>query len=428
MPLKTTRFDRATLYAEVWTNPVIHVAKKYEISDVGLRKVCRRLGVPLPPLGYWARKASGQSPETASLPKWNGPTTYESSRRVDESTVLETADIEEAAEVVKQRAFEGNPKNGIVVKNDLLGCHRWVTETNRLAKKSRSIYRGLLQIWGGHHLSTDVSPNEINRALRIWSALLKGVEARGFEVALTKRLDTLQSPQDVTISVYGELMYLSLTERVRQNERELTPEEIKAQREKPGASIGERYTYTPTGILKLTVKSEFRGYTIATLVDKDNRPIDSQLNDLMITLVQSALARKAARRAREAERRQQAERDLEERRLRDIREKCLTVMHNIESLALRWERAQRLRRFADALEQGVGAADPKTASDQADDQVKWIRRGADWLDPLIRADWPEVDVVGPGYYCHQDWMKNYTELESKGIDDLLRFSDQSEDD
>jgi len=37
----------AKLYEEVWAEPVTTVAKRYGISDVALRKICRRLAVPL---------------------------------------------------------------------------------------------------------------------------------------------------------------------------------------------------------------------------------------------------------------------------------------------------------------------------------------------------------------------------------------------
>jgi hypothetical protein len=36
---KTNDFERDTLYAEVWADPVTSVARRYEISDVGLRKI-----------------------------------------------------------------------------------------------------------------------------------------------------------------------------------------------------------------------------------------------------------------------------------------------------------------------------------------------------------------------------------------------------
>lgn len=48
----TITFEREALYAEVWTDPVSTVSKRYRLSDNGLRKICKKLGVPLPPIGY----------------------------------------------------------------------------------------------------------------------------------------------------------------------------------------------------------------------------------------------------------------------------------------------------------------------------------------------------------------------------------------
>lgn len=56
-----SRYDRATLYEQVWSQPVQEVAKSYGISGVRLGKVCRKLQVPVPPRGYWARVQNGYS-------------------------------------------------------------------------------------------------------------------------------------------------------------------------------------------------------------------------------------------------------------------------------------------------------------------------------------------------------------------------------
>jgi hypothetical protein len=63
------RYNRDLLYDEVWKQPMWTLAKKYGISDVGLAKACRKLGVPLPGLGYWAKKAAGKKvPKRPPLP------------------------------------------------------------------------------------------------------------------------------------------------------------------------------------------------------------------------------------------------------------------------------------------------------------------------------------------------------------------------
>ena len=59
-------WKRDELYEEVWATPIKTLAKKYGISDVGLAIVCRKLSIPLPGRGYWARKEVGQSVEQGS--------------------------------------------------------------------------------------------------------------------------------------------------------------------------------------------------------------------------------------------------------------------------------------------------------------------------------------------------------------------------
>ena len=40
MSTETTTFERESLYKEVWAEPVRKVAKRYGLSEVGLRKIC----------------------------------------------------------------------------------------------------------------------------------------------------------------------------------------------------------------------------------------------------------------------------------------------------------------------------------------------------------------------------------------------------
>ena len=42
----------------VWETPVLLLARKIGVSDVGLAKACRRAGIALPPRGHWAKPES----------------------------------------------------------------------------------------------------------------------------------------------------------------------------------------------------------------------------------------------------------------------------------------------------------------------------------------------------------------------------------
>ncbi|GEM_PF-4959883 len=43
---ETIIFEREKLYQEIWAEPVMQVAKRYGISDVGLAKICKKMKIP----------------------------------------------------------------------------------------------------------------------------------------------------------------------------------------------------------------------------------------------------------------------------------------------------------------------------------------------------------------------------------------------
>ena len=71
------------------------LAKGLAISDVALTKRCRAVDAPVPPRGYWARKAAGQDPPRAPLPKYRSRTVGNS----EESPAVATAPPEPDAVV-----------------------------------------------------------------------------------------------------------------------------------------------------------------------------------------------------------------------------------------------------------------------------------------------------------------------------------------
>lgn len=189
MHFTKTRFERATLYDEVWTDPVVQVATRYHISDVGLRKICQKLGVPLPPVGYWRKVETGKMPSRVPLPQHAGPDFLERIRQPDDSP----PPAPNPPAVIEQQAFESRPENRIIVSNDLLGCHALVTNTSRGFKKPEVDGRGVTSPRGDATLSISVCEPNQRRALLFVDALLKAVESvnvrtdRSFRAAASAR-------------------------------------------------------------------------------------------------------------------------------------------------------------------------------------------------------------------------------------------------
>jgi hypothetical protein len=57
-----TTLARKQLYDLIWSKPMRDAAAEIGISDVGLKKVCVRHRVPVPPQGYWNKVHAGQKP------------------------------------------------------------------------------------------------------------------------------------------------------------------------------------------------------------------------------------------------------------------------------------------------------------------------------------------------------------------------------
>jgi len=70
--LTRDRITREELYEAVWKEPVQKVAAALGLSDVGLAKIAKKLHVPLPGRGYWARGPMARKRLKAALP-WVRP-------------------------------------------------------------------------------------------------------------------------------------------------------------------------------------------------------------------------------------------------------------------------------------------------------------------------------------------------------------------
>ena len=127
MPRHATVFEREPLYAEVWAEPMRTVAARYDLSDVGLRKICTRLGVPTPPLGYWAKVAAGKAPRVTPLSHAHkGQTRYVRDIYIDEHAPERGRRVDK---LLSQSTTSGS--TGVALKTLLADCHVVVQRTGK---------------------------------------------------------------------------------------------------------------------------------------------------------------------------------------------------------------------------------------------------------------------------------------------------------
>lgn len=63
-----TPLTREELYALVWAEPMLRVGERFKVSSSYLARICKRMNVPRPERGYWAKLAVGKAPNRPSLP------------------------------------------------------------------------------------------------------------------------------------------------------------------------------------------------------------------------------------------------------------------------------------------------------------------------------------------------------------------------
>jgi hypothetical protein len=171
-------YDREKLYDEVWAEPVRTVAARYGVSDVALAKACRRLKVPLPGVGYWAKKRVGKAPDRPPLPVLPPDEQARLEWSIDYRRQLRA---QPARPMVAPRPEgETSPKLVVHVEERLVRPHRLVAEARTLLRQPGRRVR-FPAFPEEPCLDIDVSRGALARALRILDAVLKALEKQGYE-------------------------------------------------------------------------------------------------------------------------------------------------------------------------------------------------------------------------------------------------------
>lgn len=382
--------DRETLYNEVWTEPVTVVAPRYGLSDVGLAKICRSLAIPIPSRGYWAKVKAGRTMGRAPLPK------LKQSGSVATGLVKlppEEAAVREAARKTAARVRKEIPP--MLPPEEPSALHPLVLATSkRLRQRDGWPENPSLRSAPKEVLNLSVTKDALDRALAIADALLKALTKQGFEF----EIDAEQGVTRVKWLETGTKMEFSLTEYVKRSQHEITPAEERARKRYWDRSRGDnsityphipRYDFTPTGILTIQVGR----WPARSWKDTPRTQLEQRLGEVTGGIL--ALAQETYAKEQEEERRKEAHRRAVARYefLTTRRANEIERFKQLETAATNWERAARLRAFADALEEQAKAGSDLSAEQL--ERLAWVRAKADWLDPLILVSDPILDAPEP---------------------------------
>lgn len=420
-PLTLSRED---LYELVWSKPMTELAQDFGLSDVALAKRCRKLGVPVPGRGYWARVAAGQAPRQAALKKRADDAMDYTALTFDtpgeETPPMPPADG--AAPHPVRTAIENlQPTHAEDLRLASPAVKRTALRLKRPWRKEISWNRGERN---GPIISIDVSDACADRALRVSDEIIARAASVGWAFKAPPKQEESRArrygyeAEQPEAPVYGclwvenEPLALRIDERSRRLEHELTEDE-KSRKRRGEYIYPPRWDYEPTGELRLHLMHANSTYVRKTWKDGSRLKLEQQVKAVLLALLDEALSIKAKReeeRLADIERRRQEELRWEQSQRRTAN---ATLIHELEAQAGSWLRARFLRSYLRALRRALDREGTQglvaKRQEETVDFLEWAQHYVDQLDPLCNAPHdPDLETERPGYYSPADKQVNET--------------------
>jgi hypothetical protein len=368
--MPTLTLTRQQLYDRAWTTPIDTLARELGLSGRGLGKLCARYNIPVPPRGYWAKRAFGKRVAKPSLPT---PDTYEqkiSFNAPGDVTVVEVAQTELHPLI----AAEGLAANQITVPENLPLSDPLVVATQKRLLRTKREPSGLIAL-PARTLAVHTSRTQHERAVRIMQALLTAFAHRGFLVSATA--------EGTRVTILDESLAFAITEDTKQVPHRVSFTEQKLIDRGAGWQV-PKADVIPAGTLTLAITNV--KHVRQRWSETATKPIESQLNKFLVGLVRAALGLKEQR--AEAERQELERQERERKRQEEARREAEAAlrwreeearMQRLEQLAKLWRRNQELRQLVASIQSSVG----DVASDS--ELGKWLAWAEDHVeksDPL----------------------------------------------
>lgn len=354
------KFTRKQLYDLVWIKSLTQLAKDYNISDNGLRKICQKHNIPLPKMGHWQKVQYGKKVEVVPLPKRADNKEIQISLDEREAEGKEEHILSKLARISKE--IETEHSNFIEVPEKLIKPDLLVREARKdLRTKKASNWRSHKECiyTSTGVLSISVEKQNVLRILCIADTFIKLLRKRGHEIII--------EGNETKVIVDDEQYKIRFREK---HTREYFNDKT------------WRYSeLIPNG--KLSIKFD-------DLYDKEwadkSKPLEKQLSKVIaffeIRAVQDKDQRERRRIAqekadiqREIQRKLQAERDWEEKKVQILLE------HSSQ-----WHKAKDLNEFIKEVE-----AKSSTPTKEVKHWLKWAKEKQAQLDPLSEGSESLID-------------------------------------
>jgi len=372
-PHQKLRLTREELYDRIWKTPLRDVAPTLGISDVGLKKVCKRHGIPTPPQGYHLMSPGPErdrliTPLPPSPPSVRMAITF----RVPNPAVVnarEAARIE-ARRIIAERASSLSAQVEKYI-DQLLKQLRGQLDARKVDE------RGMVR---SPHVSFPirVSPASLDRAIHILREVLHRAVVHG---AVLKPLDTSDRYHS---GLRFELDGFSFSLQVEEySTRVAVPPEKRPKRYGGYTLASDAWALRPDG--KLTLRYSGPGYGSDSLRD-GRRKIEERLEEVLENAFSRVVAEKERKRIEEIRCERAVAYLMEKDKIRQAEEFEARRQRQLQLDARMWRRAQGLRDYVSAVER-AGFVSGRACFDSMEAWLAWIAWAkvyVDSVDPIAQ--------------------------------------------
>lgn len=356
------KLTRKELYDLVWEEPLTAISKRLEISGAELGKRCAAANIPLPPNGYWSKLIYGKNIEKTIL---SG----------NENEEVDLAPYLTPQQIIEQEISKGN-LSVFKVPEILYAKDPLIIDTKEKHREDmipwnqrKSPYKSKIK----ESLNVSVGEKSIDRALCIFSTVIKALRFRGHDIKIHKKNE------------YNSLTYAVI------NEEEIKIDITERRRMKPEGTSSRDTEYS--GELHFNIYGEWRDST--TYKDTAHTCLEDKIIAIIANLEfrskkikEDRIAEEERRIRRAEEERIRKEKEAKEREEREKfetkRQAELNEFKMMFNMAERLRKANMLRQYIADYEKYLRSSD--TMDDEVERKLEWARKKADWLDPFIDVD------------------------------------------
>lgn len=324
------------------------LAKEFALSDVALHKICRRHGIPTPPVGWWAKQAAGKPVKRLPLPTGTGDAPEIVIAGAD-LTATDAA-LVEAREQARILASTGQIRSAAAM-------HPAIGRTLAALRKAKPSSQGLVSVEGANLIRCTVAPTSFDRLADFLPGLLGAAAVQGFGLEAAETGALFRSATE-TITV-------SITEALDRTRHEMTDAEKAKQaawqkkrdeavrRNSWSFLVHDRpvvpeWDYAPSGRLGLEFEQVYTRARVAprrTFKDGKTQKLEAMVSDIAVGLAVLAAAKTQMRLEHEARQRAwQEEQARRERAARDARREAQRHAA-LEAILADLDSLDRLRRL-----------------------------------------------------------------------------------